>query len=264
MRLFKKTTPLVTKDTTPTITPETSKWIGNVFLWLAQNFGYPQDTELPILWNVNFFPESFKSKKVDVDTLLNDICGLFSIDRDAISYELIRDLRDLGFTPKMMSGEIFKSDLEIVSDEKGKEHYKIHLANILLEREEILLARLILELSKVKCLEKKLTKDPEIITARFAYLIAIYFGFGAVLSKSLINIGTSYTAGWQASWSDSSELGYSDFIYALAIYSKLLRNNDMHWIENFGNDIQKELDADIQYIDKHPEIFNFGSTLNFD
>ncbi len=81
------------------ITPEDKKWVDVCFKFLLKNFGYPSKGSVPYLFNEKYFPSTFKTKKIDVENLLDDLCGLYLIDRDIVSFELIPDIRDIPMTP---------------------------------------------------------------------------------------------------------------------------------------------------------------------
>lgn len=259
MGLFNK---FISKNTSAgesfSITIEDKKWVDSSFKWLIQTFGYPAKGSLPYLFNEESFPVTFTEKKISVEHLLIDLCNLYSIDRTLISFTLITDIRDVSMTPYEIQGRAFESELDF-SVENSRTHYNIHIANNLLGKEYLLLRRLILELTKVKLNEKKPNFVANGNGIYFSYLASIYFGFGVLISKALVEVGVEYKAGWQKTWRTKSEVPFQIVSYALANYSKLIDDETPIWKKDLPADVIAEFDLAMQYLLENPDentIFN--------
>ncbi|HWY98803.1 MAG TPA: tetratricopeptide repeat protein, partial [Bacteroidia bacterium] len=235
------------------ITPEDKRWVDVCYKWLLKTFGYPSKEAGPILFAPKYFPITHQDRKVTANNLLADLCNLYLIDGKKVSFTLIPDIRDIPNTPHQIQGRAFESDLDIISGESGSPQYVIHIANSLVYREYLLLRRLILELTKIKIYEE----NPELVSganlAYFTYIAAVYFGFGVLISRALVEIGVEYKGGWQKTWRTKSEVPYQVVSYALASYSKLIGDENPSWKSNLPADVVEEYDSAMQYLVANPD-----------
>lgn len=235
------------------ITPEDKRWVDNGYKWLLKTFGHLPENSSPFLFTPEYFPITHKARKVDVDNLLSDLCGLYSINKEKVSFALLPDIRDISNTPHEIQGKAFESDIEIITEEGNAPRYIIHLASSLTDREYLLLRRLILELTKIKIYEK----NPALITAAnptyFLYIAAVYFGFGVLISRALVEIGVEYKGGWQKTWRTKSEVPYQVVSYALASYSKLIGDENPSWKSSLPTNVVEEYDSAMEYLIANPE-----------
>jgi len=245
------------------ITPEDKRWVDSCYRWLIKTFGYPAKESGPILFTPSYFPITHRARKVNVDNLLTDLCNLYLIDRATVSFELIPDIRDIPNTPHKIEGKAFESELEIVT-EGSKPKYIIHVANSLEHREYLLLRRLILELTTIKIYER----SPDLVSAAglsyFSYIAGVYFGFGVLISRALVEVGIEYRGGWQKTWRSKSEVPYQVVSYALASYSKLIGDESPSWKSNLPTDVIEEYDAAIKYLQANPDETTYFDPTTFE
>jgi tetratricopeptide (TPR) repeat protein len=244
------------KNEKPSITKDDEKWVDNSFGWLLLSWGYPKKEIETFIFNEKYFPVTFHAKKISVENLLDDLCNLLSIYRSTISYSLIPDIRDIPQTPHSIYGKAFESDIEVIKKDFEPTHYNIHIANSLVYEEELLMRRLILELIKVKVNEKLSTFISDGDVLYFVYIAAIYFGFGVIMSKALVDVKVQYVAGWQSTSKNKSDVPPAVIAYALAFYARLHGSEYIQWENQLPKSIKHEFTlAKEQLVDGSDKIF---------
>jgi len=238
------------------ITPEDKRWVDNCYKWLLKTFGYPQKGSIPFLFNASYFPITFQAKKINVENLLSDLCKLYALEMTSISFELEPDIRDIANTPHQIYGKAFESDLEVIPYE-DKSRFTIRIANSVQHNEFLLIRRLILELTKIKIYEKSPNLVAESSLTYFTYVAAVYFGFGVLISKALVEVGMQYRAGWQTKWKNKSEVPYQVVAYALASYSKLIGDEAPTWKRELPADVTEEYDSAVKYLTENPDVTTY-------
>jgi Tfp pilus assembly protein PilF len=236
------------KKIEPSITPEDKQWVESCYSFLVKFFGLPTPNASTFLFNSTYFPITFSEKKIEVSHLLDDLCNLYKLDRNTISFELLPDVRDIAQTPFEITGKAFESDIEIKNS-----HYTIYIANNVTQNEHLLLRRLILELTEIKIASSLPDFVEEKNLTYFDYVASIYFGFGVLLSTALVEVGVRYQAGWQRTWRNKSEVPYQIISYALAVYTKLLKSEKPEWENELPPDVKEEYELAINYIRNIPQ-----------
>lgn len=218
------------KDKEPQIklTEDDKQWVEESFDWLIKIYGYPNRAVKQIILNETFFPETLKQKKSDVGAILHDLANLLSIDKTKISFVLEEDIRNSGDIPFQIQGNPFHCQTEILKSD-GKNIYKIFIAKYLLDYPERLLYNLIYELIKVRFLENNIVFDTGEDTDLFIYLAGIYFGFGLILSRNLIDTGQQVYGFWETKWNYTSEMPVPVMAYSLALFHSLFEDDGTDW-----------------------------------
>lgn len=245
------------------ITTEDKKWVDICYKWLLKNYGHPVKGIKPFLFTEKDFPVTFAVKKVTIDNLLDDLCKLFKIDGKRVDFELEYDIRDIPMTPHSIQGKAFESELIPKADGEDISQYTIYIANDLMQRELILLRRLIVELSKIKLIDK----NPEYKNADltlFSYIASVFFGFSVLISQALVEIGVQYRAGWQRNWSSKSEVPYQVIAYAVANYSKLIGDESPAWENNMPASVKEEFTLAMDFLKEHPDENTFLDEKEFE
>ena len=234
------------------ITDDDRRWVDVCFKWLLKLYGHPVKGSVPVLFNEKCFPVTFKAKQITVNNLLDDLCSLMAMDRSKIWYTLIKDVRDIPGTPYQIYGKAFESTTE-TTIENGTKRYVIHVANSITNSELLLLRRLILELVHIKSVEKTPDAVEGRDTTHVDYIASVFFGFGALVSKSLIDFGMSYNAGWQTTWKNKAEVPPEIIAYALANYSKLIGEDTSVWVNELSSYIKEKYLSSLEYLENNPD-----------
>ena len=235
------------------ITEPDKNWIEDNFKWLIQVYGYPTSEGGQILISEKYFPKTFSTKEIEVQNLIDDLCDLMNLDSDKISFELHTDLSDSYGTPYQIEGKAFDIETEIIN----KNNYKLHIKNSVIKRKNRLIFSLIYELTRICLIEDELKYDTGNDTSLFIYLAGVYFGFGFILSKNLLDIGRSNDGFWETKWSYASEMPNEIMIFALAIHSQLIGQEDPEWKSELPQEQKSQFDSAIRLLKESPSmIFN--------
>lgn len=222
-------------------------WIEDNFRWLIKVFGYPYYENEQILLSENYFPNSFSVSKVLIENIIKDLCFLFQIQEDKLSFEVVKDIRDSYDTPYEIEGKPFETTVRI---EEG--NYKISIANSLHNNPKRLIYSLVYDFIKIKLTDNKLEYDTADDTDLFIYLTGIYFGFGVLLSHSLKDIGSVNDGFWVTKWNYISEMPTEVMAFALATYSNLIEQDAPKWIDQLPSDLKSQFRKAIKYLKDNP------------
>lgn len=229
------------------ITQEDRRWVEENFRWLITVFGYPNRKEQQVLLSRELFPSTFSTPVPAPDNIIDDLCKLFGIAREAVTYEVLTDLRDYN-VPYEIEGKPFECETEL---RKGAHH--IFIAKALLIHRERLIFSLIYEFIRIRLTESDLEFDVGgDDTALFIYLAGIYYGFGVILAQNLLHTGRSADGLWEIKWSYVSEMPLPVMAFSLATYANLAGEADPAWKNEFKSDFKKLLEDAIAFLRVNP------------
>jgi len=227
------------------ITANDREWVESNFQWLVKVYGHPKSEQVSI--TDKWFPETFKSKKITIDNLIEDCCNHLGLDKNLFSYEILEDIRD---TPNMpYAFEKRPVDCFLYFDGPTK-RYKIELAKSILKHPNWLVSTFCYEFSKARLIQSKVEYDTGTDTNLFLYLASVYFGYGVIIGKTLTDIGMKTDGFWETKWSYVSDIPYQVMAYALATFTKLKNDINPIWKIDLPQEIQTEFDFSIDYIIK--------------
>jgi tetratricopeptide (TPR) repeat protein len=83
-------------------------------------------------------------------------------------------------------------------------------------------------------------------------LAGIYFGFGVLLSQNLKDTGRIDDGFWETKWNYISEMPNEIMAFALATNSKLIEQDSPKWMDNLPNDLKRQFESAIEYLNKNP------------
>ena len=230
------------------ITDDDKLWVEENFRWLKSVFGYPNKMEEQVLLDPKFFPATFATQKVNIENVIADLCKLFGLSHDIVTFEILTDLRDYNNIPYQMEGKTFECETEL-----GKGSYKIFVANSLQKHPERLMYSLIYEFIRIRLTESELEFDVGgDDTGLFIYLAGIYYGFGVILAQNLLHQGRSSDGMWEIKWNYGSEMPQPVMAFSLATYANLTGDNDPSWKNEFKGGFKKMLDEAIVYLQENP------------
>jgi tetratricopeptide (TPR) repeat protein len=231
-----------------TITEGDRLWIEENFRWLKTVFGYPNKSETQVLLTREFFPSTFGADVVTVENVIADLCKLFDIREEAVSFEILTDLRDFNNIPYQIEGKPFECETEL-----AKGSYRIFVANSLKKHPDRLIYSLIYEFIRIRLTESELEFDVGgDDTGLFIYLAGIYYGFGVILAQNLLHTGRRNDGMWEIKWNYGSEMPLQVMAFSLATYANLRGENDPLWKKEFKGDFKKMFDDAIAYLIANP------------
>ncbi len=233
------------------ITETDRDWVEHNFKWLIKVYGYPMRQDEQVLINESFFPQTFSSETLEIENIIIDLSELLNLESKKISFEIIEDLRDSYGIPLQTEGLQFDTELEICQNE-----YKIYIAKSITKRLNRLIYHIIQEFIKIKLTEDKLKFDNGDETSLFIYLAGIYFGFGVILSQNLIDSGRAVDGFWETKWINASQMPSEIMAYGLAIFSKIIQNDNPNWKIELPKELKLKFEEAIKYIDEFPHIIS--------
>jgi tetratricopeptide (TPR) repeat protein len=236
-----------TKDLNFRITEPDRDWVEDNFKWLIKVFGYPNRQSDQILITDKFFPKTFSTSDLIVQNLIEDLCNLLGLDFSKITFELHEDLRDVYGMPFEMQGKPFETETEITEN-----NYKIHIAKSISKRPSRLTYSLIYEFIKIRLTENKLQFDTGDDTSLFIFIAGIYFGFGIPLSQNLTDRGRVDDGFWETKWNYVSEMPNEVMAFGLAIYSKLIEQDNPEWKNELSQELRVQFESAIVFLNESP------------
>jgi Tfp pilus assembly protein PilF len=223
------------------------QWVESNFKWLIQVYGYPNRMEEPVLFNPQSFPTVLAAKEVTVDNVITDLCVLFGLSRDVITFELHTDIRDFNI-PYGMEGKISECEAEL---KKGA--HKLHILKSAQKVPEHLLHRMIVEFIRIRLSESEVEFDAGgDDTGLFLYLAGIYFGFGVILAQNLYHTGRAADGMWEIKWNYGSPMPEVVMAFSLATYANISGENNPKWKEEFKSDFRALLDGALEFVKANP------------
>jgi tetratricopeptide (TPR) repeat protein len=229
------------------ITKEDRFWVEQNFKWLIQAFGYPYHKDGQISFTAQHFPNTYKPDTHFIENIIKDLCSLLYISESKITYEISNDIRDSYGIPYSIEGKPFETDIETIDGT-----FKLIIANSLQKNPKRLVYNLVYEFIKIKLTDDHLEFDTGDDTDVFIYLAGIYFGFGALLSQGLKDIGRADDGFWETKWCTISDMPYEVMAFALASYSTLIEENNPEWKNNLPVELKSLFEKAIQYLDENP------------
>ncbi|MFT4661160.1 MAG: Tfp pilus assembly protein PilF [Patiriisocius sp.] len=236
-----------TKEPKFRITEPDRDWVEDNFKWLIKVFGYPNRQSDQIIITDKFFPKTFSTSELIVQNLIEDLCKLLGLDFSKITFELHEDLRDVYGMPFEMQGKPFETETEITEN-----NYKIHIAKSISKRPSRLTYSLIYEFIKIRLTENKLQFDTGDDTSLFIFIAGIYFGFGIPLSQNLTDRGRVDDGFWETKWNYVSEMPNEVMAFGLAIYSKLIEQDNPEWKNELSQELRVQFESAIVFLNESP------------
>lgn len=233
------------------ITEPDREWVEDNFKWLITHYGYPVRGNEQIVLSEKFFPKTFSTSDLDIRNLIEDLCNLLSLDSAKINVELHSDLRDVYAMPLEVH---MPFEVETEMEEEG---YTIGVAQSLLKRPDRLIYNIVYECVRIRLAESKLQFDSGGDTGLFLFLAGIYFDFGILLSQNIRDIGRDNDGFWQTKWENVSEMPVEVMAFGLAMYAKLIDQNNPEWKKELPSEIRSEFEHAIAFLnDSPPTIYN--------
>lgn len=239
------------------ITTTDRAWIEDSFRMLIQVFGYPFRDNKQIQFTEDNFPKTFAKQQIDTQVVLEDLCKLMSLDKNKITVEIHTDLRDIPETPYEFQDQPFESDLEKI--ESG---YCIHLSNQLKNHTGRLINRLVYECIFIRLAEDHLDDGDLENMDLFVYLVAIFQGFGVLLSIDLNEVGFHSDGIWERRWIFSSDMPIELMSFGLALFSTLIEDESPDWLEGMSGDFKKLYQGAKDKLEENPTELYSKEELN--
>lgn len=242
------------------VTPEDKEWVEYNFDWLIKTFGYPGSHTTQVLPDKTFFPETFSHKKINIESVINDVSRLLNIDRKKISFEIETDIRDQTGTPYEFSGMPFEAELETLQEEDGAiSGYHLYIANDLLNHPDRLVFNIVLNLVMAALYENHVAFETDADTDHFIYIAAVYFGFGVIVAQNLISFGVRESGGWETKWNYSAKVPSRVIAYAMALFESLMARAMPDWKPYLPPGFAKDFNAAVAFIKENPStLFSTG------
>jgi tetratricopeptide (TPR) repeat protein len=246
----------------PSIKEDDKNWVDKKFEWLLKVYDYPSNKNIQFVISEEYFPESFKTQPLSVDSIIADISNILKIDKTRINYQFNEDIRDISGLPYEIQGRTDDCELVVIAEAGKTTYYKLIVAKSLVKSPERLVCSIIIESLKIKLNESKIKYDPSNDRGLLIYLLGIYFGFGVILAQNLISIGRKSDGLWETKWRYISVMPYQIMAYAFALYSWLSKNESPDWLERLPSEIKAEFNLSINYINSYPPLIDFRSVDN--
>lgn len=149
--------------------------------------------------------------------------------------------------PFEMQGKPFETETEVTEN-----NYKIHIAKSISKRPSRLTYSLIYEFIKIRLTENKLQFDTGSDTSLFIFIAGIYFGFGIPLSQNLTDRGRVDDGFWETKWNYVSEMPNEVMAFGLAIYSKLIEQDNPEWKNELSQELRVQFESAIVFLNDSP------------
>ena len=241
------------KDPGFIITEDDKLWVEENFEWLISTFGYPSSKSEQIIISKEYFPNTFSDSDIKSQSVVQDMCDMFVIDSSRIKLVFHTDLRDTYGMPFGYEGDPFEVETELLEDG----NYLLHIANTVTNRPKRLIFCLIYEFIRIHLTDNNQQYDVGDDTSPFLFIAGIFFGFGIPLSQGLRDVGRVSDGFWETSWSNISEMPIEVMTYGLAVYSKLVGQDDPKWKYELPQEIVNQFDAAMAFLNERPlEIFD--------
>jgi tetratricopeptide (TPR) repeat protein len=234
------------------ISQEDRKWVEDSFSILLGMYGYPHRKYSQRAIDKESFVRAFSGENVTLGNLFEDMKEMFGFFTDAVSYELVADGSDIEKMPFEWVGSVQNHGTVITETEA-----KVLISKGLAGDPDRLVDYLILEFVKIVLRWNKVEYDVSQQGTSFLYLVAVFFGFGAILSKRLVDIGHTSNGSWDTTWSQASELPEHILGFALALFSKLIDEDNPAWKKGLAADVNKFFEEGIILLNEEPtSLFN--------
>lgn len=215
-------------------TPDDRHWVESNLQWLIETYGYPPGTSGPVLFTRAYFPNTFAAEKATPETVVKDLAAVFSFDDKLIEFDIFSDIRNTTGIPYEIETPLFESALD--ETDTG---YLITLNQELLDHQQRLISRLILECTKIKMKEDQVSFDTGNDTAPFIYLAGIFFDFGVLLAQQMQFRKQVYQQYWHTERNIISPMPDQVMAYALAVYTSITDVDCSSWIDFLPNPLRQ-------------------------
>lgn len=160
---------------------EDKDWVESNFLWLLESLGPVRLKEMEIILPAD--PVLQKSP----EEILTIFCQRLDINRELVKIEFYDDIGSKQWTLISPAGDFQEilSESKEISSENGP-RFDILIAKSVLEEPVLLSSLIAYELVKIKLLEEGLKFSTGPDTFLFLYLATVYFGFGLLISDSIM------------------------------------------------------------------------------
>jgi tetratricopeptide (TPR) repeat protein len=220
------------------ITDDDKAWVEENFKWLIQVFGYPNKLHEQILIDPKFFPKTFSAEPVLIENVVDDLCVLFNLPREAINLQCLTDLRDSNNMPYEIDGKAFESEADLSGG-----IYTLYVASSLQKHPRRLIFSLMYEFIRIRLTESEIEYDAGgDDTHLFIFLAGIYYGCGVVFAQNLVESGRQSDGFWEIRWNYASEMPMQVMAYGMALYADLTADEDPEWKREFPADFLKMFD----------------------
>lgn len=234
------------------ITEADRMWVEENFSWLLKVYGYPTTLSEQILLNEKYFPNTFSSKNIITENIVKDLCHILGLDPKSIKIDIIKDISDSVETPYSFDSPFV--EMETIETEEG---YKINISSLLLKTRSQLILNLIIEIIGIKLMNDNLKYDTGEDSRLFIYLAGIFFGFGVILSQSLIDVGIENDGMWERKWTYFSEMPKEIIAFGLALDSILIKEQQPNWLNELPKSIRKGYEGAMLLLNENPSsLFN--------
>ncbi len=232
----------------PVITQTDKEWVEMSFKSFIEAYGLPEKENAQVLFDKNFFPNSFSAEKLTVPNLIEDLSSLLQVDANKIDFVLEKDISDAYGIP--YSAENINSSETMITEDG----YIICIPNELTKRPNGLLLSLIKEFIRIRLIEGNsgIEEEDGLFSELFIYLTGIYFGFGVIFCQSIISGGYSTDGMWETKWSYISPMPKEVMTYSLALYCGLVEEENFEWKETVHPTIKLQFEKAMQFLEKFP------------
>lgn len=240
MKLFWKS-----KKKTLKITQTDREWVESNFRWLLNEFNEAHWKSSQIIISQEYFPETFKSREIKVENILIDCCNHLDLDYNLFLIELLSDIRDTNKIPY----EFGDHPLDCLIDFNEKYNkYQIVINKDILKHPNRFISLFCYEMSKVRLIESKIDFNSGGDSKYFLFLASVYFGYGVIISKNLIDIGISLDSGWESKWFLTTDFPYPILAYTLALYSIYKEEDNPFWVAYLPEEIRIEFELSLEFV----------------
>jgi Tfp pilus assembly protein PilF len=215
------------------------EWVGQNMNWLDRSCREPWASGRAIVLAPSLFPRSFASSRPNADVLLDDLCGILTLQRDRIGVEFFTDARDIKNVPLELHGLPTSSDL-VVEMDNGCRRYKVEIANAIKNSPNLLLKHCILETSRIVAHECEMDFSGEDIE-QLKELFAVYLGFGPVLSNGRFEVSRKQDGMWEEKSRYVSALPLPVFAYAVALQAHIRGTSEAVITEQLSKEVTAEV-----------------------
>lgn len=221
------------------------KWVETSFLILLKGCDFPKNDGEQYLLNSQFFPNTFNSKRLEIEHIFEDLSHLLDLNSKKISFEITYDLRDGGNFPLASQGKL--NEIKIIKIDENS--YCINISNSLKDTQKKFIYTLIIEFIRIKLMDFKLFEEEENISEHFLFLAGIYFGFGVILFENKSEVGTIRTGFWKKTWRFLSPVLPEIIVYSFAFYQKLFPISNFNWRKILPSELLKNIDKSVNLLD---------------
>lgn len=198
------------------------EWVEEMFFYLLEVFGLPDENQALVLLNTDFFPLTVPEKVANMEDVLSELCGLLQLNPETIrytSYEAI--IQEEAYEELSLPYE-----MDTLIEEKGP---RIVYREKLLNRPKKLLFLLLFELLHLTLRERNVVMKMKEDIGPFMTQLAVFGGFGVLAARNLYSVGEVNQQYWQSKWVRPQILSDSCMAYGLALYAYIRKEINPEW-----------------------------------